>query len=234
MTPALGQGKEDRAECDRHILPGALYAFTEFEFVCSRCNALFCTLKATERAKLINALRNSTVPSASAKQELVSAASRWYDQWIRNSSAAHPRNKLTKTDFMSMVNTSNGQCALIGVHGTFYLNSSRSHFNALSIDRIDSSKTYLPGNVQICLLSANFAKNDLSQTVSKKYFEALVKHQSSIRETISLDDVIPTTRIDEHFEALGDDLDDENNDDGDDAMLYEDQGVFGDDAIIAE
>ena len=66
---------------------------------------------------------------------------------------------VTKQDIERLIIKSNGKCALSGFKLTIVRNSP---FKA-SLDRIDSSKGYIKGNIQVVAKCVNIAKNNLSQ-----------------------------------------------------------------------
>lgn len=86
---------------------------------------------------------------------------------------------ITIQDIKELYDKANGKCAISGLDMTHCWNSLR----AVSIDRIDSSHGYIPGNVQLVCMWANLAKqrfsNDDIKTILDDY-HSLRKSQESI------------------------------------------------------
>jgi hypothetical protein len=63
----------------------------------------------------------------------------------------------------------NKRCALTGEPLEFYLSESKRNVQTASLDRIDSTKGYIEGNVQWIHQCVNFMKQDLSETEFKQW-----------------------------------------------------------------
>ena len=72
---------------------------------------------------------------------------------------------------VKIYNQQNGNCALLEIPMTYQF----KNFQSISVDRIDSSKGYLPGNVQLVCQFMNTAKKNYSnadcQGILDQYFE---------------------------------------------------------------
>ena len=78
--------------------------------------------------------------------------------------------KVTKEDIKRLIINSNGKCALSGLKLTIVRNNP---FKA-SLDRIDSSKGYINGNIQVVATCVNIAKSDLPQKDFIKMCKSIV------------------------------------------------------------
>lgn len=82
---------------------------------------------------------------------------------------------ITLEHLKELWNKQEGKCALTKFPMTTYLyNGKRNPYN-LSIDRIDSSKGYEIGNVQLVCSMANMMKGEFSMKELKKFCEAIIK-----------------------------------------------------------
>lgn len=67
----------------------------------------------------------------------------------------------------------NGKCAITGLPINLqYWNTRKTPFSA-SLDRKDSSRGYLKGNVQFVAYSVNMAKNNFTDEQIKEFFDAV-------------------------------------------------------------
>lgn len=67
----------------------------------------------------------------------------------------------------------NGKCAISGIDMTYISNQGRIPTN-VSVDRIDSSKGYIIGNVQLVCMAVNQMKNDLDLKTLLTFCEAIL------------------------------------------------------------
>lgn len=67
----------------------------------------------------------------------------------------------------------NGKCAISGIDMTYITNCGRIPTN-VSVDRIDSSKGYIKGNVQLVCMAVNQMKNDLDMQTLLTFCEAIL------------------------------------------------------------
>lgn len=72
---------------------------------------------------------------------------------------------------VNIYNNQNGKCNITGIDMTRITGKGRVLTN-ISIDRIDSSKGYLKGNIQLVCVWANIAKTDLTQFQFEEYIKA--------------------------------------------------------------
>ena len=78
--------------------------------------------------------------------------------------------KVTKEDIKRLIINSNGRCALSGLK----LTTVRNNPLKASLDRIDSSKGYINGNIQVVATCVNIAKSNLPQKDFIKMCKAIV------------------------------------------------------------
>ena len=82
--------------------------------------------------------------------------------------------KISKQDLEELLIASNGVCAISG----FPLTLERNNLLLASVDRIDSSKGYIKGNVQFVAKCVNIAKSDLPQDEFIAMCKAVVDYNS--------------------------------------------------------
>ena len=71
--------------------------------------------------------------------------------------------------------TQHGKCAISGIDMTYIANCGRIPTN-VSVDRIDSSKGYIKGNVQLVCMAVNQMKNDLDMQTLLTFCDAIVSN----------------------------------------------------------
>lgn len=101
---------------------------------------------------------------------------RW--RWL----SARDRSKRQNIDFSISIDDikdlwakQNGICALSGINMTYELQNGRTPTN-VSIDKIDRTKGYVPGNIQLVCMACNQIKSDLSEDVMYKFCKSIVEH----------------------------------------------------------
>jgi len=106
---------------------------------------------------------------------------RSYLQYLRAKAAQRAKNKeVVSLDALELLwNTQRGLCALTGWPMTMELANGVVPTNC-SIDRIDSSKGYIVGNVQLVCRAANVAKHDLPVEEFVKLCRAVVEKANDI------------------------------------------------------
>lgn len=67
----------------------------------------------------------------------------------------------------------NGKCAISGIDMTYISNCGRIPTN-VSVDRIDSSKGYIKGNIQLVCMAVNQMKNDLDMQTLLTFCNAII------------------------------------------------------------
>jgi hypothetical protein len=145
---------------------------------------LFCSRSCAGRANLKN-IPNETRVWGHLKQG--SAADRYSPfrtsyRIARNRAHRVEREfTITLDDLVLQWERQRGKCPYTGWEmvlpksSTAYNLMEKSSRNA-SIDRIDSSKGYVPGNIQFVALMANMAKNDFSHEEMEEFCWAIAQH----------------------------------------------------------
>ena len=82
------------------------------------------------------------------------------------------KNTLTREDIEQLVIESNGKCAISGMQMTTLHNDP----NKASVDRIDSKKGYVKGNVRLVTTRANYIKKQWGDDDILEFCLAVVKH----------------------------------------------------------
>lgn len=85
---------------------------------------------------------------------------------------------LTFEDIKNLWITQNGICALSGIKMTYELQNGRTPTN-VSIDKIDHTKGYIAGNVQLVCMACNQIKSDLSEEEMYQFCKKIVEHYES-------------------------------------------------------
>ncbi len=85
---------------------------------------------------------------------------------------------LTLDDINNLWNAQNGTCALSGIKMTYELQNGRTPTN-VSIDKIDRTKGYVTGNVQLVCMVCNQIKSDLSEEDMYQFCKKIVEHYES-------------------------------------------------------
>lgn len=95
----------------------------------------------------------------------------WYFHRMR---ARHKQEIDITPDYLEKLwEEQNGKCAITGLPINLqYWNTRKTPFSA-SLDRKDSSKGYLKGNVQFVAYSVNMAKNNFTDEQIKEFFDAV-------------------------------------------------------------
>lgn len=71
-----------------------------------------------------------------------------------------------------------GRCAITGAPLTIQNSKTKKTPSSASLDRIDSSEGYVPGNVQFLAYAVNMAKNDFEQDVICEFFSSLFEKKN--------------------------------------------------------
>lgn len=71
-----------------------------------------------------------------------------------------------------------GKCALTNIDMTYELYQGRTHTN-FSVDRIDSSKGYIKGNIQLVCMVVNQMKNNLTVEELMFFCKAIIQHEEN-------------------------------------------------------
>lgn len=87
---------------------------------------------------------------------------------------------LSKEELYSYFEIQEEKCALTGVKLTFNIRKNKDYSGTASVDRIDSSKGYVKGNVQWVCKDINFAKQSLSQKDFIKMCELVANYNKKI------------------------------------------------------
>ncbi len=89
---------------------------------------------------------------------------RAYLSYLRAKAVSRGGDCISLDELEGLWNTQSGTCAITGWPLTYTLGQGTIPTNC-SIDRIDSSKSYIPGNVQLVCRAANVSKSDMSMAL---------------------------------------------------------------------
>ena len=104
---------------------------------------------------------------------------RWRWLGARDRSNRHGFDfSLSLEDLENLWIEQDGTCALSGIKMTYELQNGRTPTN-VSIDRIDQSKGYVTGNVQLVCMACNQIKSDLSEDEMYQFCKKIVEHYES-------------------------------------------------------
>ena len=78
----------------------------------------------------------------------------------------------------------NGICALSGIKMTYELKKGRTPTN-VSIDKIDRTKGYIIGNIQLVCMACNQIKSDMSEELMYYFCKKIVEHYESKNKEIT-------------------------------------------------
>jgi hypothetical protein len=104
---------------------------------------------------------------------------RSYLTYLRSKAINRKESCISIDDLVKLFNNQNGKCALTGWDMTMILGSGVINTNA-SIDRIDSSKGYIDGNIQFVCRIVNTAKSNLSQDEFINLCETIINNKNGI------------------------------------------------------
>lgn len=82
---------------------------------------------------------------------------------------------ITLDFLLKLWNEQNGKCAISGIEMTYELNKGRTHTN-VSIDKIDRTKGYIIGNIQLVCMACNQIKSDMSEENMYYFCKSIVEH----------------------------------------------------------
>ena len=105
---------------------------------------------------------------------------RWRWLGARDRSTRHPdvEFSITLEDIQDLWVSQDGTCALSGIKMTYELQNGRTPTN-VSIDKIDHTKGYVTGNVQLVCMACNQIKSDLSEEDMYQFCKKIVEHYES-------------------------------------------------------
>jgi len=92
------------------------------------------------------------------------ATVRAYLSYLRPKAVSRGGDCISLDELEELWDTQSGTCAITGWPLTYTLGKGTIPTNC-SIDRIDSSKSYIPGNIQLVCRAANVSKSDMSMTL---------------------------------------------------------------------
>jgi hypothetical protein len=114
------------------------------------------------------------------KSEKRSASPKNFISGILNHAAKRKQHLGFDIDIIYLLNLysqQRGHCAISGIEMTYSAGKGRVHTN-VSLDRIDSSRGYLRGNVQLVCDYVNRMKSDLEQRDFVSWCEKIVEHNN--------------------------------------------------------
>lgn len=94
-----------------------------------------------------------------------------FRRFLSKAKSRHHENNLSLEYLKTLWESQDGKCALTGLE--MCLSCGIDTTRQASLDRIDSSKGYIKGNVQYVVLPINLAKGQLSDTVMKEWINAI-------------------------------------------------------------
>lgn len=146
---------------------------------CPGCESLFipktrtqiyCCKKCGNSARRHDPERQNTY-----RQHQIDYANRSVEHFIGRLLNKKSRNRhLRKEYVMGIYDAQRGKCALSGIQMTHITGHGRVATN-ISIDRIDSDKGYIEGNIQLVCHAVNIAKNSWSQDVFIDFCRKIVE-----------------------------------------------------------
>ena len=80
---------------------------------------------------------------------------------------------ITLNDLKELWDKQNGLCAISNIPMTYAFNSGRVPTN-VSVDRIDSNKSYTKNNIQLVCMAVNQMKSDLDMITFYRFCEAIL------------------------------------------------------------
>lgn len=86
---------------------------------------------------------------------------------------------ITTEDLKIQWNKQNGICPYTGVKLEHPKYTKNNFIYTASLDRIDSSKGYIPGNIQFISITANYAKSDMSHELMIEFCKLVTKKWSN-------------------------------------------------------
>lgn len=92
---------------------------------------------------------------------------------------------LLKSDIMSKLDAQNWMCARTGIKFDLTSGSGKQPFGP-SVDRIDGSLGYEPGNIQLVCNLYNYAKNEFADADVLIFAKALAKHSTKTITNVTL------------------------------------------------
>ena len=98
---------------------------------------------------------------------------------FRNIKSRNKEVDITLEDLRDVWNTQQEICPYLGVKLTLnsYGNIKKDSITSASLDRIDSSKGYVKGNIQWVSRAVNLMKNDMSENELLKIFDLIVENR---------------------------------------------------------
>lgn len=82
---------------------------------------------------------------------------------------------ITLDYLLDLWNKQNGICALSGIKMTYELKKGRTHTN-VSIDKIDRTKGYIIGNIQLVCMACNQIKSDMPENLMYYFCKNIVEY----------------------------------------------------------
>jgi len=99
---------------------------------------------------------------------------------VKNNKSRSKNLLITKKDLFDLYEKQQGLCAISGIHMTYEVGTggpgNHNSPNNISLDRIDSSKEYEEGNVQLVCSAVNFMKSNLTTRDLVSYCKKIVEY----------------------------------------------------------
>lgn len=103
---------------------------------------------------------------------------RWLGARDRSTRHTDVEFSITLDDIKNLWVAQDGTCALSGIKMTYELQNGRTPTN-VSIDKIDHTKGYVTGNIQLVCMACNQIKSDLSEEEMYQFCKKIVEHYES-------------------------------------------------------
>ena len=157
---------------------------------CSRsCACKFSNLKQSENRKIWSnseANKENLLKHNYSVQRYINDPKYQFSYYLRNCKRRYKECSITLDDLYEQWQKQNGICPYSGIKLNIatYTKNHKDPIYTASVDRIDSSKGYIPGNIQFVSTCINYLKNTMSDSDTKFICRCIAEHFYSDR-TIS-------------------------------------------------
>ena len=145
--------------------------FRNTKRVCKWCDETFVATKSAQQ--YCSLICCNKAAALGYKRRRAASQEGFFKQLIRTNSK---RNGLTTELLIEIFERQQGRCAISGIEMTKVVGQGHVLTN-VSIDRIDSAKEYLPGNVQLVCHIVNLMKHNMATAELVAWCNNIVHHQ---------------------------------------------------------